>query len=38
VLLTRQGERILGRLSALHRDELRRLDTTLAPPNWESLG
>ena len=38
VLLTRQGERILGRLSALHRDELRRLDTTLAPPNWDSLG
>jgi DNA-binding MarR family transcriptional regulator len=37
VLLTRQGERILGRLSALHRDELRRLDTTLAPPNWDSL-
>ncbi|SNR67351.1 DNA-binding transcriptional regulator, MarR family [Blastococcus mobilis] len=38
VLLTRQGERILGRLSALHRDELRRLDTTLAPPNWDALG
>ncbi len=34
ILLTVQGERILGRLSALHRDELRRLDTALTPPDW----
>ena len=34
VLLTAAGDRILGRLSALHRDELRRLDTALTPPDW----
>jgi DNA-binding MarR family transcriptional regulator len=34
VLLTGEGERILGRLSALHREELRRLDATLTPPDW----
>ena len=38
VLLTAQGEQVLGRLSALHRDELRRLDTTLFPPTWQSPG
>ncbi|CCG02957.1 MarR family winged helix-turn-helix transcriptional regulator [Blastococcus saxobsidens] len=35
VVLTAEGERILGRLSALHRDELRRQDTALFPPTWE---
>jgi DNA-binding MarR family transcriptional regulator len=34
VLLTEAGDRILGRLSALHRDELRRLGTTLTLPTW----
>ena len=34
VLLTALGERLLGRLSALHRDELRRMDTALALPRW----
>jgi DNA-binding MarR family transcriptional regulator len=34
VLLTGQGEQILARLSALHRDELRRMGTTLTLPNW----
>jgi DNA-binding MarR family transcriptional regulator len=34
VLLTADGERILARLSALHRDELRRLGTTLVLPIW----
>ncbi|WP_254790866.1 MarR family winged helix-turn-helix transcriptional regulator [Blastococcus tunisiensis] len=36
VLLTTQGEQMLGRLSALHRDELRRLDTALVPPTWRA--
>jgi DNA-binding MarR family transcriptional regulator len=34
VQLTDDGEQILARLSALHRDELRRMDTTLALPTW----
>jgi DNA-binding MarR family transcriptional regulator len=34
VQLTTDGEQILARLSALHRDELRRMDTTLALPAW----
>lgn len=34
VSLTADGEQILARLSALHRDELRRMDTILALPNW----
>ena len=38
VVLTGAGERILGRLSALHRDELRRLDGALLPPTWQSPG
>lgn len=36
VVLTGAGEQILDRLSALHRDELRRLDEVLAPPTWQS--
>ena len=35
VLLTEDGERILARLSALHRDELRRMDQALIPPIWQ---
>ena len=34
VLLTEAGEQLLGRLSALHRDELRRMDAVLALPRW----
>jgi DNA-binding MarR family transcriptional regulator len=34
VVLTEDGEQILGRLSALHRDELRRMNSTLVPPTW----
>jgi DNA-binding MarR family transcriptional regulator len=36
VLLTDQGEQLLGRLSALHRDELRRMDAVLAVPRWHT--
>ncbi len=34
VLLTEDGDQILARLSALHRDELRRMDMTLTLPRW----
>lgn len=34
VLLTGDGEQILTRLSALHRDELRRMNATLTLPTW----
>jgi DNA-binding MarR family transcriptional regulator len=34
VVLTPRGEELLGRLSALHRDELRRMDAVLALPHW----
>ena len=34
ILLTAQGEEVLGRLSALHRDELRRMDAVLTVPHW----
>ena len=34
VLLTRDGQQILARLSALHRDELRRMHTVLTLPTW----
>jgi DNA-binding MarR family transcriptional regulator len=36
VLLTDHGEQLLGRLSALHRDELRRMDAALALPHWQT--
>src|SRR5215213_3965823 len=36
VVLTDQGEQLLGRLSALHRDELRRMDAALALPRWNT--
>jgi DNA-binding MarR family transcriptional regulator len=36
VLLTDHGEQLLGRLSALHRDELRRMDAVLALPRWRA--
>jgi DNA-binding MarR family transcriptional regulator len=35
VELTDYGQEILARLSALHRDELRRMGSTLALPAWE---
>ncbi|WP_308283062.1 MarR family winged helix-turn-helix transcriptional regulator [Pseudonocardia nigra] len=35
VVLTMQGEEILGRLSALHRDELGRMQAVLALPRWQ---
>ncbi len=35
VQLTEDGEQTLAHLSALHRDELRRLDTALTPPTWD---
>jgi DNA-binding MarR family transcriptional regulator len=34
VVLTDHGEALLGRLSALHREELRRIDAVLALPRW----
>ncbi|GAB3347606.1 MarR family winged helix-turn-helix transcriptional regulator [Modestobacter lapidis] len=36
VHLTPHGEQVLGRLSALHRDELRRMDAVLALPHWHT--
>jgi DNA-binding MarR family transcriptional regulator len=36
VVLTPKGEQVLGRLGAMHRDELRRMDETLAPPAWSA--
>jgi DNA-binding MarR family transcriptional regulator len=36
VLLTDEGEQLLGRLSALHRDELRRMHDALALPRWHA--
>jgi DNA-binding MarR family transcriptional regulator len=36
VVLTDQGEELLGRLSALHRYELRRMDAVLALPRWQA--
>jgi len=34
ILLTPSGEQILAGLSAMHRDELHRLDQALVPPTW----
>ena len=34
VVLTEGGDLLLGRLSSLHRDELRRMDSLLALPRW----
>ncbi len=36
VVLTDRGEQLLGRLSALHRDELRRMDAALTLPRWQA--
>jgi DNA-binding MarR family transcriptional regulator len=35
VQLTADGEQILARLSALHRDELHRMNSTLTLPAWQ---
>jgi DNA-binding MarR family transcriptional regulator len=37
VLLTEDGEAILARLSALHRDELSRMDVTMSLPIWHDV-
>ncbi|MGI8459495.1 MAG: MarR family winged helix-turn-helix transcriptional regulator [Propionibacteriaceae bacterium] len=37
VSLTPDGERALGQLSALHRDELRRLGPALSQPFWDDI-
>jgi DNA-binding MarR family transcriptional regulator len=36
VALTDHGERLLVRLSSLHRDELRRMDDVLTVPHWHT--
>jgi DNA-binding MarR family transcriptional regulator len=38
VVPTGQGQRMLGELAALHRDELRRMNSALAPPVWHEPG
>jgi DNA-binding MarR family transcriptional regulator len=38
VVLTAAGDQILARLTALHRDELRRMNTALTPPTWHDDG
>jgi DNA-binding MarR family transcriptional regulator len=38
VLLTADGEAVLNRLSALHRDELRRMESVLRVPRWHDAG
>ena len=38
VLLTADGEAVLDRLSALHRDELRRMEVVLQLPRWHDDG
>jgi DNA-binding MarR family transcriptional regulator len=38
VVLTAQGEAVLNRLSALHRDELRRMEAVLRVPRWHDAG
>ena len=35
VVLSEEGERLLSRLSALHRDQLRRMRAVLALPHWD---
>lgn len=35
VMLTESGEGLLGRLSALHRDELERMSTVFDFPTWD---
>ncbi|MGH3825434.1 MAG: MarR family winged helix-turn-helix transcriptional regulator [Pseudonocardiaceae bacterium] len=37
VLLTPEGMRIMARLSALHRDQLCRMDAVLTLPTWDSM-
>lgn len=38
VVLTAAGDQILARLTALHRDELRRMNSALTPPTWHDDG
>ncbi|MGH3781856.1 MAG: MarR family winged helix-turn-helix transcriptional regulator, partial [Pseudonocardiaceae bacterium] len=37
VLLTPEGSRVMARLSALHRDQLGRMDAVLTLPTWDSM-
>ncbi|MGH3522553.1 MAG: MarR family winged helix-turn-helix transcriptional regulator [Mycobacterium sp.] len=37
VLLTPEGSRVMARLSALHRDQLERMDAVLTLPTWDSM-
>ncbi|MGH3547274.1 MAG: MarR family winged helix-turn-helix transcriptional regulator [Pseudonocardiaceae bacterium] len=37
VLLTPEGSRVMGRLSALHRDQLGRMEAVLTLPTWDSM-
>jgi DNA-binding MarR family transcriptional regulator len=37
VQLTPEGEGVMARLSALHRDQLRRMDAALTLPTWHSM-
>jgi hypothetical protein len=38
VLLTDAGDEVLARLSALHRDQLRRMQRALTVPTWSDMG
>jgi DNA-binding MarR family transcriptional regulator len=38
VLLTHEGEAVLDRLTALHREELGRVGAGLTPPTWDTAG
>jgi DNA-binding MarR family transcriptional regulator len=38
VFLTDAGDEVLARLSALHRDELRRMQAALTLPTWSDMG
>ena len=38
VTLTAEGDQLLARLAALHRDELRRMDSALTLPTWHGAG
>jgi DNA-binding MarR family transcriptional regulator len=37
VLLTAEGQRMLARLSPLHRDQMQRMAAALAPPLWDDV-
>lgn len=37
VLLTAEGQRMLARLSPLHRDQMQRMAAALTPPLWDDV-